>query len=160
MPFRFPRQAHTTAVALVITSLVGFSGCDRSASNEEKALRAELGQALHEHAYEKAAELARRHLKLRPQDNGTWERLARTQFGLRDFAGVKQVLEDWRRTVQKPSLHLDEYTGDLASEQNDPAAAGQAWAKVLATEPKNTRVLEKVARAERAQQHWTEENAA
>jgi tetratricopeptide (TPR) repeat protein len=69
-------------------------------------------------------------------------------------------LEDWRRTVSKPSLNLDEYTGDLAFEQNEPSAAVQAWAKVLAVEPKNTRVLEKVAQVEKTQQHWTEENAA
>jgi len=159
MPFRFPRQAHTAAVALVITSLFAFSGCNRAAK-EEKALRADLRQALHEHAYEKAAELARRHLKLRPQDNGTWDRLVRAQFGRRDPAGVKQALEDWRRTVSKPSLNLEEYTGDLAFEQNEPAGAVQAWMKVLAAEPKNTRVLEKVARMEKTRQHWTEENAA
>jgi tetratricopeptide (TPR) repeat protein len=159
MPFRFPRQAHTTAVTLVITSLFAFSGCNRTAK-EEKALRADLRRALHEHAYEKAAELARRHLKLRPQDNGTWDRLAQAEFGLRDPAGVKQVLEDWRRSVSKPSRNLEEYTGDLAFEQNEPDGAVQAWMKVLAAEPKNTRVLEKVARMEKTQQHWTEENAA
>jgi len=159
MPFRFPRQAHTTTVTLVITSFFAFSACNRTAK-EEKALRADLRQALHEHAYEKAAELARRHLKLRPQDNGTWDRLAQAEFGLRDPAGVKQVLEDWRRSVSKPSLNLEEYAGDLALEQNEPAGAVQAWMKVLAAEPKNTRVLEKVARMEKAQQHWTEENAA
>jgi tetratricopeptide (TPR) repeat protein len=159
MPFRFPRQAHTAAIALLITILFAFSGCNRAAK-EEKALRADLRQALHEHAYEKAAELARRHLKLRPQDNGTWDRLAQAEFGLRDPAGVKQVLEDWRRAVSKPSLNLEEYTGDLAFEQNEPAGAVQAWMKVLAAEPKNTRVLEKVARMEKTQQHWTEENAA
>jgi tetratricopeptide (TPR) repeat protein len=160
MPFRFPRQAHSTAVALVITSLFAFSGCNRAASREEKALRAELRKALHEQAYEKAAELARRHLKLRPQDNGSWDRLVQAQFGLRDRAGVKQTLEEWRRTVSKSSSKLDEYTGDLAFEQTDPAGAVQAWAKVLGVEPKNTRVLEKVARGEKIQQHWTEENAA
>jgi tetratricopeptide (TPR) repeat protein len=159
MPFRFPRQAHTTAVALVITSLFAFSGCNRAAK-EEKALRTELRQALHEHAYEKAATLARRHLKLRPQDDGTWDRLVRAEFGRRDPAGVKQALEDWRRTVSKPSLNLEEYTGDLAFEQNEPAGAVEAWTKVLAAEPKNTRVLEKIARVEKAQQHWAEENAA
>jgi tetratricopeptide (TPR) repeat protein len=159
MPFRFPRQAHTTVVALVITSLFAFSGCNRAAK-EEKALRAELQKALHEHAYEKAAALARRHLKLKPQDNGTWDRLVRAQFGRRDPGGVKKALEDWRRTVSKPSLNLEEYTGDLASEQNEPAGAVQAWTKVLAAEPKNTRVLKKVARAEKTQQHWTEENTA
>ena len=62
--------------------------------------------------------------------------------------------------MSKSSPKLDEYTGDLAFAQQDPAGAVQAWTKVLGVEPKNTRVLEKVARAERIQQHWTEENTA
>src|SRR4249919_3775762 len=117
MPFRFPRQAHITAVALVLTTLFAFSGCHRAASREQKALRAELDQALHEHSYGKAAELAQRLVKLNPQDNGSWDRLLQTQFGLRDPAGVKQALEEWRRVVTKPSSKLDEYTGDFAAEQ-------------------------------------------
>ena len=32
--------------------------------------------------------------------------------------------------------------------------------KVLGVEPKNTRMLEKIARAERIQQHWTKEDAS
>jgi tetratricopeptide (TPR) repeat protein len=160
MPFRFARQAHIPSVVFVIISLFAFSACNRGATREEKTLRAELHQALLEKAYGKAAELARRHLKLRPQDNGTWDRLVRAQFGLHDLAGVKQVLEDWRRSVSNPSLNLEEYTGDLAFEQNESAGAVEAWTKVLAVEPKNTRVLEKVARAEGKQQHWAEENTA
>lgn len=159
MPFRFLRQAHITAVALVVTSLVAFSGCNRAA-REEKALRTELDKTLSEHSYGKAAELARRLVKLNPQDNGSWDRLVQTQFGLRDPAGVKQALEEWLRTVSKPSSKLDEYTGDLAADQHDAPAAVLAWTKVLATEPKNTRVLEKVARMEKTQKHWTEEDAA
>ena len=159
MPFRFLRQAHITTVALVLTGLVAFSGCNRAAK-EEKALRAQLHEALREHSYGKAAELARRLVKLNPQDNGSWDRLVRTQFGLRDLAGVKQALEEWRRTVPKPSSKLDEYTGDFAADQQDAPAAVLAWTKVLAVEPKNIRVLEKVARMEKSQQHWTEENAA
>ncbi len=69
-------------------------------------------------------------------------------------------MDDWRRTVSKPSPKLEEYAGDLAVEQQDPAGALQAWTKVLAVEPKNTRVLEKVARLAKTQHHWTEENAA
>lgn len=160
MPFRFLRQAHTTAIALALTSLLPFSGCDRGASREQKALRDELNQALREHSYGKAAELGRRLLKLNSQDNGSWDRLVQAQFGLRDPAGVSQALEDWRRTVSKPSPKLEEYAGDLAVEQKDPAGAVQAWTKVLAVEPKNTRVLEKVARVEKNQEHWTEEDAA
>jgi tetratricopeptide (TPR) repeat protein len=133
--------------------------CDRGA-REQKAVRAELHEALRQHSYGKAAELARRLVKLNPQDNGSWDRLVRAQFGLRDPAGVKQALEEWRHTVANPSSKLDEYTGDVAADQHDAPAAVLAWTKVLALEPKNIRVLEKVARMEKAQQHWTEENAA
>jgi len=136
------------------------SGCNRAASNEQKALRIELSHALREHSYGKAAELARRILKLNPQDNGCWDRLVQAQFGLRDPAGVKQALEEWRRTVSKPSPNLDVYAGDLAFEQHDPAGAVQAWTKVLGADPKNTLVLKKIARVEKIQQHWAEENAA
>lgn len=159
MPFRFLRQARTLLALLALVSL-SLPACHRAASKEEKALRAELRQALHEHAYEKAAELARRHLKLRPQDNGTWDRLVQAQFGMRDFAGAKQSLEEWRRAVPKPSLSLEEYAGDLAALQKDFPLAIQSWAKVIAAEPKNIRVLEKIARLEKTQQHWAEENEA
>lgn len=136
------------------------SGCDRAASKEQKAFRVQLREALREHSYGEAAELAGRIVKLNPQDNGSWDRLVQAQFGLRDPASVKQALEEWRRTVSQPSPNLDEYTGDLAFEQHDPAGAVQAWTKVLSAEPKNTRILEKIARAEKIQRHWTEENAA
>jgi tetratricopeptide (TPR) repeat protein len=141
-------------------TLLTLPACNRAASKEEKALRAELRQALHEHAYEKAADLARRHLKLKPQDNGTWDRLVQAQFGLRDFAGAKHSLDEWRRAVPKPSLSLEEYAGDLAALQKDAPLAVQSWAKVIAAEPKNVRVLEKIARLEKTQQHWAQENDA
>jgi tetratricopeptide (TPR) repeat protein len=160
MPFRFLRQAHIAAAAFAIISLVGLPACNRAASREEKALRAELRQALHDQAYEKAVELARRHLKLRPQDNGTWDRLVRAQFALRDFAGVKQSLDEWRRAVPYPYLTVDEYAGDLAAEQKELSAAVDAWTKVIAVEPNNTGVLEKIARAEKTQKRWAHENEA
>jgi tetratricopeptide (TPR) repeat protein len=142
------------------TFTVTLSGCDRAASKEKKTLRAELRAALHERSYDKAAELARRLLKLNTQDNGSWDRLVQAQFGLRDLAGVKQALEEWRHTVSKPSSNLDEYTGDLAFEQHDLPGAVESWKKVLGVDPKSIRVLEKMARAEKTQQHWTEENTA
>ena len=131
-----------------------------AASKEEKALRSELRKALDEQSYERAADLARRHLKLKPQDNGTWDRLVRAQFGLHDYAGVKQSLDEWRRAVTKPSLNLEEYAGDLAAAQNDDAAAVEAWKNVANAAPKNARVLEKIARLERRRQFRTKEDAA
>ncbi|MDP9099694.1 MAG: tetratricopeptide repeat protein [Verrucomicrobiota bacterium] len=141
-------------------ALLALPGCHRAASKEERALRGELRKALDEQNYERAADLARRHLKFKPQDNGTWDRLVRAHFGLHDLAGVKQTLEDWRRSVPKPSRNLDEYAGDLASAQNDDARAIEAWQRVAAADPKNVRVLEKIARLEERQHFWTKEDAA
>jgi tetratricopeptide (TPR) repeat protein len=147
-------------VVLCAATMLAGSACDRAASREEKALRTQLREALHEKSYDKAAELARRLLKLKPEDEGNWDRLVQAQFGLRDLAGVKQSLEDWRRKVKNPSPKLDEYTGDHAVEAQETAIAVEAWTKVLGAEPKNIRVLEKVARLHKKQQHWTEENSA
>jgi hypothetical protein len=62
--------------------------------------------------------------------------------------------------VSKPSPKFEEYTGDLALAQSDPAGAVEAWTKALSAEPKALRLLEKVAQAQRNQKHWTEEDAA
>jgi tetratricopeptide (TPR) repeat protein len=160
MRFRFARQARVIATIALCGLVAALPACHRATSKEEKALRAELRKALDEQAYDRAADLARRHLKLRPRDNGTWDRLVRAQFGLRDFAGVKQSLEQWRLAVPKPSLTLDEYTGDLAAAQNDDAGAIGAWQRAAAVEPKNVRVLEKIARLEKRQHFWMKEDAA
>src|SRR5438270_1350585 len=157
MLFRFLRQARAI---VMFGALFALTACPRTASKEEKALRADLRKAIDEQNYERAADLARRHLKLRPADNGTWDRLVRAQFGLHDLAAVKQTLDDWRRAVAKPSLSLNEYAGDLATAQKDDAAAIEAWKKVAVLDPKNVRVLEKIARLEKSRQFWRKEDSA
>lgn len=147
-------------VLLLGLALILAPGCARKSAREVKQLRAELNQALQERSYEKAAQLARRAVTLKRRDNGNWDRLVQAQFGLRDFAGVKQTLEEWRRTAKKASLNLEEYTGDLALEQQEPALAVQAWMKILSVDPKNTRVLEKLARLAKRQRHWVKESMA
>src|SRR4051812_37589967 len=160
MPFRLFRQARAVAIMTMLGALMALSSCHRAASKEEKSLRSELRKALDEQAYERAADLARRHLKLRPRDNGTWDRLVRAEFGLRDLPGVKRTLDEWRQAVPRPSINLDEYTGDLAAAQNDDAAASEAWKKVEAVEPKNIRILEKIARLEKRRGFWAKEEIA
>ena len=139
---------------------LAFAGCGRRANKEEKGLRAELQKAIDQQAYEHAVALARRHLKLRPQDNGTWDRLIRAQFGLNDLAAVSQTLDDWRNTVAEPSLKLDEYAGDYAAAKKDDSWAVAAWKQVTAADPKNIAVWEKIARLEKRQHFWAKEEAA
>ena len=160
MSFFGKQRTRALALLLCAAAIIALATCNRATSREQKALQAELRQALSEHSYDKAAELARRILKFKSQDNGIWDRLAQAQFGMRDFAGVKQTLEEWRRAVPHPSTNLEEYTGDLAVEENNPPAALESWTKVLGVDPKNLRVLEKVARLEHQQHHWADENRA
>ncbi|HEV2842133.1 MAG TPA: hypothetical protein VGW39_12465, partial [Chthoniobacterales bacterium] len=110
----FPDKDKQRLVSLVLGAamFLALSGCDRAASREQKALRTQLRDALHQKSYDKAAELARRLLVLKPEDEGNWDRLTQAQFGLRDLTGVKQTLEEWRRATKKPSPKLEEYTGD------------------------------------------------
>jgi tetratricopeptide (TPR) repeat protein len=156
----FPDKHKQVSCVLCAAVLLAVSGCERAASREQKALRLEVYEALNQKSYDKAAELARRLVRLNPEDDGSWDRLVRAQFGLRDLTGVKQTLEEWRRATKNPSPKLEEYTGDHAVEANEPTLAVQAWTKVLSVDPKNTRVLEKLARLEKKQQHWAAENNA
>jgi tetratricopeptide (TPR) repeat protein len=145
---------------IIVPAFLVLPGCDRAAKKEEKALRAELRKAIDQQAYGRAVELARRHLKLRPHDNGTWDRLVRAQFGLRDLAAVSQSLDDWRNAVPEPSLKLDEYAGDYAAAKKDGPWAAAAWKKAASADSKNIRVWEKIARIEKAQKHWAQVNDA
>ena len=157
MPFRIWRQARTLAAWLIILAL---PACHRAGSKKEKTLRAELQKAIDEQAYERAVELARRHLKLKPHDNGTRDRLVRAEFGLHDLSAVSQSLDDWRNAVPEPTLNLDEYAGDYAATKNDDAWALAAWKKVADADPKNVRVWEKIARLEKRNHFWTKEETA
>ena len=135
------------------------TGCDSGEAKKQKALRSEVNKALRDRSYGKAAQLGERLVKLDVQDNGSWDRLVQAQFGLSDPEAVKQTLEEWRKAAKKTSPKIDEYSGDLAFAGDDLEGAVQNWTKVLGPEPKNTRILEKIAEAEKMQHHWGEEEA-
>src|SRR5204862_3313683 len=86
--------------ALAVVLILTLAACHRATSKQEKALRAEVGEALRERSYSKAAEVARRLIQLNPHDNGSWDRLVQAQFGLQDRGAIKQTLEQWRQTVK------------------------------------------------------------
>src|SRR2546423_13996279 len=129
MRFQLFRQARVVANTALFSAIVLLPGCHRAASKEEKALRAELRKAIDEQNYERAAEVARRHLKIKPLDNGTWDRLVRAQFGLNDLAAVSRTLHDWRNNGPEAALKLDEDAGDYPAAKMDDVWAVAAWEK-------------------------------
>ena len=132
------------------------TACAPRLTKEQLALRAELRQALGAQQFEKAAELGRRAVEETPHDDEPWDRLAQAYFGLRDYDGVRRALAAWRVNVSRPSPRLEDYAGDLALVENDPAAAVQFWKKARRAWPKDYRLSEKIAQAEEQQRLWNE----
>lgn len=122
-------------------------------------MRTELRKALRERSYDRAETLAQQLVGSAPHDNGAWERLVRAQIGQGKMAEAKQTLGDWRSTIRKPSAKWDELSGDIANREQDRTAALLSWSKALRPNPKNLRVLNKIARAHRAQEQWPDEEA-
>ncbi len=120
------------------------AGCHRM-SSEQRQLRAELRKNLREGHYEKATELALRNLEFSPNEDGAWSHLVRAQIGAGDFEHAHQSLVDWRTRVAKVSAKYGELAGDLALAENQPARALEEWSRLLEQDPKNVRLLTKVA---------------
>ncbi len=150
---------HRLVLLLLVTALLLGTGCGRRISTEERELRRELRSALRERNHEKAETLARAVLVHAPADNGAWERLLQAQLGRRDHAAAKESLRQWREAVRETSPKWDEYYGNLAAALNDPRQAADSWRKVLRAQPRNRRVLEKLARLEQHERHWREAEA-
>jgi tetratricopeptide (TPR) repeat protein len=140
----------------IVLVLVLDSGCHRTISPQEHAVRTELRQALRAGSFAPAIGLARRELKFSPNDDGAWARLAEAQFGAKDLAGLRQTLSDWPRAVPKTGAKYDEYRGDLARAEGRRAEAIAAWKKAVARKDGRPRVYLKIARLEQADAHWAE----
>src|SRR4051794_1582492 len=143
-------------LALVVTTT---PGCRRH-SSETRPLRRELKQALVQQDYAKAVDLARRLVEIAPHENESWDRLVWAYLGIGDLVSAKRAIASWRVAVEKPPTKVDEYAGDVAVVERDPATAVQFWAKVLSVSPKDLRVLEKTAHVEGQRQHWTDAEKA
>lgn len=150
----------STRPSLLFTLLLAFAllpGCARQDHESGDAVRRELGQALRDRAYEKAAQIALRRIGAHPKENAVWESLVRAQMGLRDFAAAKQTIADWRAVTHASRPKMDELAGDVARKEHDLPQAVTFWSKARAAQPANLRLLNKLAQAHRAQQQWPEE---
>jgi tetratricopeptide (TPR) repeat protein len=130
--------------------------CQPQNGSEEKTLRTQLAHEMRHHSYQSAVPLARRVLRIAPQDQKVWKRLVQAQIGLHDLDGARVTLGDWRAQVRPLSARVDEFEGDISREEGDLSAALQSWRKSIAIQPKNRRVFAKVATLEQGEQRWTE----
>ena len=141
---------------LPAAALLLLLSCQPQNVRDEKALRAQFAHEMRHHSYESAIPLARRLIRIAPQDQKVWKRLVQAQIGLHDLDGARVTLSDWRATVRPLSARLDEFEGDILREEGNEAAALQAWQKSIAIQPKNRRVLAKIASLQQGEQRWSE----
>jgi tetratricopeptide (TPR) repeat protein len=136
------------------------AGCGDPVSRKEKDARHHLQHALRHGSYAQAEQLALSILQYNPKNNGAWDRLVRAQCQQRHFEAAKKTLDAWAQAVSDAPPKLDEYRGVVARAMGDVTGTLQAWHKVLGAQPRNLRVLTKVARLEQEQEHWVEAEAA
>ena len=153
IPRRWPRPRRAAILAALLGTLLS---CQPKNVSEEKTLRLQLAHEIRQNSYVSAIPLARRILRIAPQDHKAWKRLVQAQIGLHDFDGARVSLGDWRLAVQPLSPRIDEFEGDILLQEGSPTSALQAWRKSVSLQPKNRRVLAKIAAAEQRDGHWAE----
>ncbi len=131
-------------------------GCQPENVREEKALRRQLSHEMRHHSYESAIPLARKLLRVAPQDDKIWQILVQAQIGLHDFDGARISLGDWRSTTRAPSGRPDEFEGDILEAEGNTGAALQAWQRSSNVEPENRRLLGKIAALYQRDQRWSD----
>ena len=144
----------------VLAGTLLLSGCEKESVRQEKAQRRQLIHELQNHSYAAAAPIARQLLQRKPHDERLWKQLLQAQLGLHDLEGAKQSLDRWRTAIPKHSIRMDEFQGDIATEEKNHAAALAAWEKVIQVQPNNRRVRRKIAMLHQSLQRWTDAEAA
>src|SRR4051812_25137866 len=71
--------------AFYLLALILACSCQPQNVREEKALRRQLSHEMRHHSYESAIPIARKLLRVAPQDDKLWATLVQAQIGLHDF---------------------------------------------------------------------------
>jgi len=98
-------------------------------------LRAQLAAAEKDDDNDAVAELSRRILETTPNDSKLWEKLARTQFVLKDFDRCAATLDRWEKAVKPRPAAIEDFRGDVASEKEDYKSAEAHWRAFIAAKP-------------------------
>jgi len=146
-------------VALALTTLA-LTACERPPTGEAKALDAELERARWHRDFGNAETVARQILKRSPHHTEAWAALVEARLQMSDVAGAEKIVSEWRAAERQPGTKLEDAAGDVALARQDEQEAILHWQKALGLDPKNERVLRKIAELEHARRHWTEEDAA
>ena len=126
-----PLRTFAIAVLILLTANA-FAAAE---APELQQLRDQLKKA--QDAEDKPAiiELSRRIVAIAPNDAGTWNTLAQTQFESEELDGLERTLDAWQKAFKRPPAAIEDFRAELCFKRKDYQCAEQHWLAFIATKP-------------------------
>jgi len=128
---RDPLRTFAIAVLILLTA----NAFAAAGAPELQQLRDQLKKA--QDAEDKPAiiELSRRIVAIVPNDAGTWNTLAQTQFETEELDGLERTLDAWQKAFKRPPAAIEDFHAELCFKRKDYQCAEQHWLAFIATKP-------------------------
>ena len=107
-------------------------------------------------------ELSRRIVAISPNDAGTWNTLAQTQFESEELDGLERTLDAWQKAFKRPPAAIEDFRAELCFKREDYQCAEQHWLAFIATKPPRADVAtnyDNLAELCAAQARWADHAA-
>jgi tetratricopeptide (TPR) repeat protein len=126
---------HLRTFAIAVLILLTASAFADAKAPELQQLRDQLKKA--QEAEDKPAiiELSRRIVAIAPNDSGTWNTLAQTQFESEELDSLERTLDAWQRAFKRPTAAIEDFRAGLCFKRKDYQCAEQHWLAFIATKP-------------------------
>jgi tetratricopeptide (TPR) repeat protein len=126
---------HLRAFAIAVLILLTANTFAATKAPELQQLRDQLKKA--QDAEDKPAiiELSRRIVAIAPNDAGTWNTLAQTQFESEELDGLERTLDAWQKAFKRLPAAIEDFRAELCFKRNDYQCAEQHWLAFIATKP-------------------------
>ena len=126
---------HLRTFAIAVLILLTASAFAAAEAPELQQLRDQLKKA--QDAEDKPAiiELSRRIVAIAPNDSGTWNTLAQTQFESEELDGLERTLDAWQKAFRRPPAAIEDFRAELCFKRKDYQCAEQHWLAFIATKP-------------------------
>ena len=150
---------HLRRFAIAVLILLTANAFAAAEAPELQQLRGQLKKA--QDAEDKPAiiELSRRIVAIAPNDAGTWNTLAQTQFESEELDGLERTLDAWQKAFKRPSAAIEDFRAELCFKRKDYQCAEQHWLAFIATKPPRTDVAtdyDNLAELCAAQARWAD----
>jgi tetratricopeptide (TPR) repeat protein len=126
---------HLRTFAIAVLILLTANALAATKAPELQQLRDQLKRA--QDAEDKPAiiELSRRIVAIAPNDSGTWNTLAQTQFESEELDGLERTLDAWQKVFKRPPSAIEDFRAELCFKRKDYQCAEQHWLAFIATKP-------------------------